>query len=187
MILSLHYDTRANDRCYPLYTYYLPCGPQAVHLWQAGQFGRGSLSRSKPLKLLQAGDIGYKQQQYMNTEAQDEGLEEVLIFDPFEIHYLRWTLGHRMADVHVDHDVFPFYHHFRASGDVPKSGLLYAADFVLYPLQNGHQKRHQHGSHLVTIVKKDEAPPSWLDVLGMIRIATNANKVLHYFHEMAKC
>lgn len=154
MYLPIQYLTSCEEEVtLPLYAFFLADRTVARHLWQHGQFGRGHLSRSKPVHLLGESDIGYKQQQYANRDAKDAPKEkEVLLLDPLEVAYLTWTLGATVPPTlpqPLRDANYAFYHHFRAKGHVPKSGLLFAADFVLYPLLGPSFHRHRHGGYVV--------------------------------------
>src|SRR4051812_37294012 len=81
---------------------------------------------------------------------------------------------------------FPFryaaYHHYRSHGWVPKSGIKYGVDFVLY--KDGPSLSHAEYALVVidTDLETKAAPPtsrmlSWWSLLNLNRVSESVRKV----------
>lgn len=74
---------------------------------------------------------------------------------------------------------FVVYCHYRAVGWIPRSGLKYGTDWVLYPASS---KRHTHSPFCVVLRFRDDEPKrverAWVSLQNRIRLVKNVSKTL---------
>ncbi|OBZ87342.1 tRNA-splicing endonuclease subunit Sen2 [Choanephora cucurbitarum] len=139
----------------------------------------GTLSSSELLILTDQQDLEKLQLDLFEAFFLTYGLNALSIYDslqaPLSIETC-WTLFCK-ADPSF-HYKYAVYHYYRSLGWVPKNGLKFGVDFVLY--QRGPSFRHADYAVVIIPVEmhKEEARMSWQWLLRLNRICNQVKKTL---------
>lgn len=183
----------------------------ASHLWRtAGPLGKGNLSRSAPSFARPQGDNqkGRALRQLLEMEGTDEQLDldqranvehlQLTLIEAFHAAFVRRVLVIRDVRGHVMDNAaetwrlfckrlerfavtFVVYCRYRSVGWVPRSGLKYGVDWVLYPVSES--KRHTHAPFCVVLRYRDDGEPvrlerTWITLQNRLRLVKNVSKAL---------
>ncbi|KAI9277478.1 hypothetical protein BY458DRAFT_107274 [Sporodiniella umbellata] len=122
---------------------------------------------------------------------------ETLQLDPYEAYFLTFALGvltirdMKGKSLSIEmcwqrfcenssyfHYTYAVYHYYRSLGWVPKNGIKFGVDFVLY--KSG--PAHQHAKYAVHIIPlnegQSEEPKNWTWLLGLNRVCSQVKKTL---------
>lgn len=163
-------------------------------LWSLGWYGKGSLSRGKPMCCFSSSSSKKVQGEEPPPDKRPRASEDVLLTHA-ECFYLAFLSEHENLSITVAGKTreecwsafckantrFPLlmaaYIHFRSKGWAPRTGLSHGVDFLLYkPLE-----KHTHAEYSVIVTDGDAATAgdfSWARLLRTSRNMVSVAKAL---------